>query len=64
MLQNTIFCGNFAALKHIKSTQAMDPQKNANVNRGEVYTALARCVELCGKAKDNLPKDAEVHPVH
>ena len=38
----------------------MDPQKNANVNRGEVYTALARCVELCGKAKDNLPK----HPVH
>ena len=39
-LQNTIFCGNFAAIKHIflnlKTIYRMDPQKNAEVIFGKI----------------------------
>ena len=39
-------------------------EKDKEISRAEVYTILARYMDLEKKADESLPSDAEVHPVH
>jgi lysophospholipase L1-like esterase len=42
--------------------QGAEPK--SHINRAEVYTALSRYMDIAGGTADELPSDAEVHPVH
>ena len=50
--------------KTLASSEKYELAAGDKITRAEVYSALARCIDIIGAANDALPSDAEVNPVH